>query len=207
MGQGGAPGDCMRLLIVYCHPDPESFAAAVRDRAVAGARAGGHEVDLLDLYAEGFDPVMSCDERRGYHTPVENEVPVADHIARLKAAEGLVFVYPTWWYGQPAMLKGWLDRVFVPGVAFEMPEPNAPIRGGLKNIRVVGAVSTLGAPWWWWTFPMLAPGRRVLLRGVKAICHPRARSFWLGLHEMDSVSEAARIRFLDKVEARLARLR
>ncbi|MEM9762104.1 MAG: NAD(P)H-dependent oxidoreductase [Pseudomonadota bacterium] len=196
----------MRLLIVYCHPDPESFCAALRDRAVAGARAAGHEVDLLDLYAEGFDPVMSCAERRGYHTPIENERPVADHIARLTAAEGLVFVYPTWWYGQPAMLKGWLDRVFVPGVAFEMPEPNAPIRGGLKNIRLVGAISTLGAPWWWWTFPMMAPGRRVLLTGVRAICNPKARTFWLGLHEMDSVGPEARGRFLDKVEARLAAL-
>ncbi|MEM7499066.1 MAG: NAD(P)H-dependent oxidoreductase [Pseudomonadota bacterium] len=197
----------MRLLVVYCHPDPESYCAAVRDRAVAGARAAGHEVDLLDLYGEGFDPVMSCEERRGYHTPVANEAPVAEHIARLKAAEGLVFVYPTWWYGQPAMLKGWLDRVFVPGVAFEMPEPNAPIRGGLRNIRVVGAVSTLGSPWWWWSIPMLAPGRRILLTGVRAICNPKARTFWLGLHEMDSAGDAARARFLDRVEARLARLR
>ena len=197
----------MRLLVVYCHPDPESFTAAVRDTVLAAARAAGHEADLLDLHAEGFDPVMSCAERRGYHTPVENEVPVAPHIARLRRAEGLIFVYPTWWYGQPAMLKGWLDRVLVPGVAFGMPEPGKPIRPGLTNIRLVGAVSTLGSPWWWWTFGMGAPGRRVLLRGVRAICNPKARTFWLGLHEMDSATEAARKRFLARVEARILSLR
>ncbi|MEM6946392.1 MAG: NAD(P)H-dependent oxidoreductase, partial [Pseudomonadota bacterium] len=188
------------------HPDPQSFGAAVRDRVLAGASRAGHEVDLMDLHAEGFDPVMSCEERRGYHTPVENERPVAAHIARLRAAEGLIFVYPTWWYGQPAMLKGWLDRVFVPGVAFEMPLPGQPIRGGLKNIRLVGAISTLGSPWWWWTFAMRAPGRRILLTGVRAICNPRARTFWLALHGMDSATDAQRTRFLDRVEARVAKL-
>ncbi|MEO0822816.1 MAG: NAD(P)H-dependent oxidoreductase [Pseudomonadota bacterium] len=197
----------MRLLVVYCHPDPESFNAAVCERVVRAARGAGHEVDLLDLHAEGFDPVMSCEERRGYHTPVENERPVAGEIARLKAAEGLLFVYPTWWYGQPAMLKGWLDRVFVPGVAFAMPVPGSPIRPGLPNIRLVGAVSTLGSPWWWWTVGMGAPGRRILLRGVRAICNPRASTFWLALHEMDSSNEAKRSAFLDRVERRVSAIR
>ncbi|MEM8623173.1 MAG: NAD(P)H-dependent oxidoreductase [Pseudomonadota bacterium] len=206
MGPTGIAVRAMRLLVVHCHPDPQSFGAAVRDRVLAGASRAGHEVDLMDLHAEGFDPVMSCEERRGYHTPVENERPVAAHIARLRAAEGLIFVYPTWWYGQPAMLKGWLDRVFVPGVAFEMPLPGQPIRGGLKNIRLVGAISTLGSPWWWWTFAMRAPGRRILLTGVRAICNPRARTFWLALHGMDSATDAQRTRFLDRVEARVARL-
>lgn len=196
----------MRLLVVYCHPDPESFNAAVCERVVRAARGAGHEVDLLDLHAEGFDPVMSCEERRGYHTPVENERPVAGEIARLKAAEGLLFVYPTWWYGQPAMLKGWLDRVLVPGVAFDLPEPPRPIGRGLTQVRLIGVISTLGSPWWWWTLVMGAPGRRILTRGLGAICHPRGRTFWLALHNMDHVGPAERARFLDRVGRRMARL-
>ncbi|MGL4728346.1 MAG: NAD(P)H-dependent oxidoreductase, partial [Bosea sp. (in: a-proteobacteria)] len=116
----------MRILLVYCHPCTESFGAALRDTASAALTLAGHEVDLIDLYAEGFDPVMGASERRGYHTPGDIEVPVADHLARLRQAEGLIFIYPTWWYGPPAMLKGWLDRVWVPHATFGMPEKGQP---------------------------------------------------------------------------------
>ncbi len=59
----------MKVLVVHCHPSPESFTAAVRDRVLKGLAAAGHEARLIDLYAEGFDPVMSRQEREGYHTP------------------------------------------------------------------------------------------------------------------------------------------
>ncbi|MFO7854961.1 MAG: NAD(P)H-dependent oxidoreductase [Paracoccaceae bacterium] len=195
----------MRLLVVYCHPVPESFGAALRDKVVGSAEAAGHEVRLRDLYAEGFDPVMSAEERRGYHEPGENERPVAEHVADLRWCEGLIFVYPTWWFGQPAMLKGWLDRVFVPHVAFTMPTETTPIGPGLLNIRLVGAVSTLGSPWWLWT-SLLRPGRNIL-RGVAACCHPKSKRFWMGLHKMDTVPEAARKRYLERVGRRIASLR
>ncbi len=197
----------MRILLVYCHPCPESFVAAVRDTAAAALTAAGHEVDLLDLHGEGFDPVMRADERRGYHTPGENEQPVAAHLARLRACEGLLFIYPTWWYGPPAMLKGWLDRVWVPHATFGMPEKGKPIGRVLTNIRLIGAISTLGSPWWWWRLVMGEPGRRILIRGLRPLVAPGAKRLWLALHEMDSTSEAARRRFLDKVEARLSALR
>ncbi|GGK34644.1 NAD(P)H-dependent oxidoreductase [Salinarimonas ramus] len=196
----------MRVLLVYCHPVPESFNAAVRDRAVGALEAAGHSVDLLDLYAEGFDPVLSADERRAYHEPGVNEAPVAAHLARLKACEALIFVYPTWWYGPPAMLKGWVERVFVPHATFGMPEKGKPISRLLTNIRVLGAISTLGAPRWWWWF-MGMPGRRMLLTGLGVLFAPRCETFWMGLHEMDSASREERERYLDRVSARLKRLR
>lgn len=195
----------MRVLLVYCHPVPESFVAAVRTRAVETLRAAGHEVDLLDLYAEGFDPVLSADERRGYHEPGANEAPVAAHLERLRACEALLFVYPTWWYGPPAMLKGWLDRVWVPHATFEMPKPGKPIGRVLTNIRIVGAISTLGSPrWWWWLIGM--PGRRTLLTGLSVLCAPGCKTFWLGHHRMDSSTPESRARFLDAVAARLGRI-
>lgn len=195
----------MRVLLVYCHPDPESFTAAVKVTAVAALTAAGHTVDLIDLYADGFDPVMRRQERRDYHTPEINEAPVADHLARLKAAEALVLVYPTWWYGQPAMLKGWLDRVFVPHATFTMPTDNKPIMGLLQNLRAIVAITSLGSPWWWWVL-VGQPGRRILLRGIRALCHRRCRTRWLALHRMDEVGDAARKAFLAKVDRELSRL-
>jgi len=101
------------------------------------------------------------------------------------------------------MLKGWLDRVWIPHATFTMPTDGKPIGPVLTNIRIVGAVSTLGSPWWWWTFFMHAPGRRTLITGLKVLCAPRCRTFWLGLHDMDSVTAAKRERFLARVEQRL----
>jgi putative NADPH-quinone reductase len=195
----------VRVLLVYVHPCPESFNAAILARAVETLHAGGHETRVLDLYAMGFDPVMGAQERRGYHTPGENEAPVAEHLAALRWAEGLIFVYPTWWYGPPAMLKGWLDRVWIPHATFRMPENGKPIARVLTNIRVIGAISTLGSPsWWWWVMGM--PGRRTLLTGLGVLCAPGCRTFWLAHHRMDSSTPASRARFLDKVGARLRRL-
>ena len=176
----------MRLLVVYCHPDPESFNAAIRDEAVAALGRAGHEVTLLDLHAEGFEPVMGREERRGYHTRGDNERPVAGHLALLRRAEGLLFVYPTWWYGLPAMLKGWLDRVWVPHATFTMPEDGRPIRPLMTHIRLLGAITTCGAPWWW-SKVVGEPGRRTILRGIRALCARRCRTLWLAHYTMDSL--------------------
>jgi NAD(P)H dehydrogenase (quinone) len=196
----------VRILLVYAHPVPESFNAAVRDRAVASLEAAGHEVRVADLNAEGFDPVMRPDERRAYHDAGVNEAPILAELERLRWAEGLIFVYPTWWYGPPAILKGWIDRVWVPHATFTMPEKGKPIGRVMTNIRLLGAISTLGSPWWWWRL-MGEPGRRILLRGFRPLISPTATTFWLALHEMDSASHARREAFLAKVDRRLGRLR
>jgi hypothetical protein len=97
----------MRILAVYCHPLAGSYCAALRDRALQALRDGGHEVELLDLYAEGFDPVLSPQERSTYLADTAaNLTAVQRHVDLLRWAEGLLFVFPTWFYGPPAMLKG-----------------------------------------------------------------------------------------------------
>ena len=196
----------MRILLVLAHPQRESFAHAVQQRARAGLERAGHEVRLLDLYGIGFDPVMSEADRRDYHTPGLNEVPVADQLAHLRWAEGLVFVYPTWWYSLPAMLKGWIDRVWVPYATFELPQGLAPVQGKMQNIRLIGGFSTYGSPWWWIRLVIGDPGRRIVMKGLRPLCHPRCRSFWLGHYRMDSSTPASRARFLRKVEALAAGL-
>ena len=110
----------MRVLVVYCHPVPDSFCAAVRDAAMAAIRAKGGEVRLIDLYAERFDPVMPAEERRTYNDGAPADPALEPHIEQLQWAEAILFVYPTWWYGLPAMLKGWFDRVWAKDVAFAL---------------------------------------------------------------------------------------
>lgn len=196
----------MRLLVVHAHPVAESFNAALARTVVETARDRGHDVRLIDLHAEGFDPVMSAEERRTYHDPGPPPAELQPHIEALQWAEGLIFVYPTWWYSQPAILKGWFDRVWRPGITFTMPTPTEAMRPALTNVRLIGVVTTLGSPWWFWTWLIGAPGRKIILRGLRFCTAPRTRTFWMGLHEMDTTSEAGRQRYVDRVRARIARI-
>jgi NAD(P)H dehydrogenase (quinone) len=196
----------MNVLVVYCHPVPESYVAALKDAVLAGLAEAGHAVRLVDLYGEDFRPHMSADERRGYHEAGANETPVAEHVANLRWADALVFVYPTWWYGLPAMLKGWMDRAFVPHVAFTMPTETQGIRGNLRNIRRVDVVTTCGATWLL-SKVMGEPGRKTILRGLRSICHPFCRTSYTALYKMDTVSPERRTAHLARVRGRMARLR
>ena len=198
----------MRVLLVYCHPVPGSFSAALRDRAAESLRAAGHTVDLLDLYADGFDPVLSRSERETYLADTQaNLRAVASHVERLRQAEGLLFVFPTWFYGPPAMLKGWLERTWLPGVAFSIPQRKGERAGpGMQHIRWMGCITTSGAPWWWLKV-MGDPGRRLFMRGLRALFAPRCRTLWLQLFSMNNATDEDRARFLQRVGQRLATVR
>src|SRR4029077_5328051 len=157
----------MRVLVVYAHPLSDSFAAALRDAVVAQLGAAGHEVDHCDLYAEGFDPVLTAPERRAYNTANPDLNAVDPYVARLRAAEALVLCFPTWWYGMPAILKGWFDRGWVTGGAFPWPGGGGAIRPALHNIRKFAVVTTYGSPWWLMKLVLRDPVRAVLIGGLR----------------------------------------
>lgn len=194
----------MRLLFVFAHPRDDSFAAAILTAACAGAQARDHETKVIDLYAMGFDPCLTAADHQNYASQIPPDL--APHIAALHWAEGLIFVYPTWWGAQPAILKGWLDRVWRPGVAFHNPTPKTPLRPALTNIRQIGVVTTLGAPWWHWTLLLGAPGRKMLLRGLRVCTARRTKTFWLALYQIDSTTPDQRRAFLAHVAARIGRV-
>lgn len=108
----------MRILLVLAHPLNESFAASVAKTAREALAEAGHAVDLLDLYAEDFEPRLTKAERGGYFDIPYDTSGVSKIVERLKAADGLILVFPQWWFNFPAILKGFFDRVFAPGVAF-----------------------------------------------------------------------------------------
>jgi putative NADPH-quinone reductase len=198
----------MRVLLVYCHPLEGSYNAALRDRALQALREAGHEVELVDLYREGFDPVLSADEKRSYlPDTAANVARVQRHVDLIRWAEGMLFVYPTWIYGPPAMLKGWLERTWLPGVAFTVPKKKGDKQGpGLRHIRWLGCVTTSGSPWWW-LLVLSDPGRRLFTRGLRALMAPRCRVTWLQLFSMNNATDRDRVRFLDRVGRTLAAIR
>jgi putative NADPH-quinone reductase len=187
----------MRVLIVHAHPDADSFNAALCRTVLETLGAAGHETRLIDLYAEGFDPALSREGWRAYEDVARNAEGIEAHVAALRWAEGLVFVYPTWWYGLPAMLKGWLDRVWTPGVAFDLPR-DGPIRPALTNLRKLGVVTTCGASWWL-TQIVGAPGRNLILRGLRFLMAPGCRTLYLAHYRMDASTPGSRAKFRDRV--------
>ncbi len=192
-----------RALILFAHPVAESFSAALHARVVAVLSARGWAVDDCDLYAEGFQPVLGADERRAYHDCPPEESAVADHVARLRAAEALVMVFPVWNFGYPAILKGYLDRVFLPGVSFVIE--NGRPRGNLHGIRRLAAVTTYG------TTRLRAavlgdPPRRSVTRHLRAVVHPRARMRYLAQYDMNRADAGRRAAFLERVGREMERI-
>lgn len=197
----------MRLLVVFCHPDPESYGAAIYRTACEALRAAGHELRVIDLYAEGFDPVFTRAEKQTYLSDTaQNIAGVAAHVEALRWAEGWVAIYPTWFYGLPAMLKGWLDRVWLPGVTFQVASSKKrTIRGELQNIRRFVGITTSGSPWWWLRV-IGDPGRSLLMKGLRPLYARGCRMSWLQLHDMNHVTAAEREAFLAKVDRTLRTL-
>lgn len=196
----------MRALVVYCHPSPTSFNAAIRDLVLEKLAAAGAEVRLADLYAREFSPVLTTPEWTGYLDCPANQAPVAEDVANIAWCDTLIFVYPTWWYGLPAMLKGWLDRTLLPDVAFLMPDGvNKTIRPGLTHITRLGVFTTCGASWWL-TKLVGSPGRRTLLWGVGLICAKGVKTVFAAHYLMDSSTPESRKKHLARVAARMDRL-
>lgn len=193
----------MRVLYLYCHPLPESFHAAIRERALAGLAAAGHEVDMLDLYADGFDPVMSAQARRDYHDLTRNQAGLEGYIERLRAADAMVVQFPVWSFGPPAMLKGYFDRMLKPGVAFDLSDP-ANVKQLLGNIKRIAGIATYGRPRWN-AIVIGDPPRKMVTRYLPAVTGWAARAQYHALYHMNVATETHRMAFMERVRNAMAR--
>ncbi len=192
----------MRVLYLYCHPLADSFHAALRERALAGLSGAGHSVDLCDLYAEGFDPILSAEGRRSYHDTTRNRLGIETYVERLQAAEGLVLQFPVWSFGPPAMLKGFVDRLFMPGVGFDISDPGNVRK--LLNYRRLAGITTYGRPWSR-AFAVGNPPKAWLTRYLRLMGKGFVRTDYLALYHMNVASDAKRAAFMAKVERTMAR--
>lgn len=194
----------MRVLVLYSHPVETSYQAALHTEVVARLKAAGHEVDDCDLYAEGFDPVLSREERLGYHDVTTNQIALKSHIDRLMRAEALVLCFPTWCFGLPAMLKGYCDRVFMPGVAFDISDP-ANVRPSLTHLKRIAAVVTYGRPRWvaWW---MGDPPRKIVTRYLHRLTGGKAKVDYHAYYHMNIATRPELDRFRQRVGSAMAKL-
>ncbi len=199
----------MNVLVVHAHPDPESYGAALRDAAVRGLEAAGHDLTLIDLQADDYEPCLTRADYEAYEEvgrpdgPGHHDPMVQQHIDAVRRADALVFVYPTFWSGLPAVLKGWIDRTILPGVGFSV-KTNGSIRGELRHVRHVIGITTYGSPR---PYRLIVgdAGRRSL-RLLRRSAGLRCRFRWLSLDTLDGRSDDDRSAFIGRVESELAQL-
>src|SRR3954451_1289799 len=195
----------MRALVVVSHPSASSYTKALAAAAIRGLERAGHDVEELDLHALGFQPAMTKAERDAYHgTDPMVDPLVRQSAAAVRRADMLVFVYPTWWGGLPAMLKGWLEKTMVPGVAFVFDSHNK-VRPGLQSVQRIVGISSYGSKRPYVTL-VNDNGRRVLLRALRLNTGWRTRRTWLGFYGIDTSTVDERNAFVRRVERTMAAL-
>ena len=187
----------MRVLVITAHPLETSFVAGLRRRVVEVLSAGGHDVDDLDLHAEKFDPVMSAAMLGDYVDTSKNRREVAPYVDRVLAADALVLVYPVWFDGLPGILKGFFERVFLPGVSFRIDE-NSLFHPMLWNVKRLAAVCTYGE-----CRAHISlkgdPPRRFVKQNIGGVIAPGAPIDYFGCYDMNFTTASQRARFLGRV--------
>ncbi len=192
----------MRVLVLHSHPVEESYGKALYRQTLESLTRAGHEVDACDLYAENFDPVLSRHDRLVYHDYPENISLVEPYVERLEQAQALVICTPVWNFGFPAILKGYFDRVWLPGVSFDLVD--GKVQSRLRHIRKLGAVLTYGAT------PFRAfvagnPPKKIVKRVLRAQINPLNPVTFLAHYDMNNCTPETRAAFLAKVKSAMER--
>jgi len=193
----------MKCLIVTTHPLSNSLCKLLTDSVVSKLTEMGNEVVLEDLYADGFNPVLTKVERESYYKDQYDTSAISQYTRRLQEAEGLVLLFPTWWFSFPAMLKGWFDRVWGPGIAYDHASDLGAIKPCLDELRQVLVVTTLGAPWWVDRLLMRQPVKKVVKFALLGACAKKSRLTYLSLYNSEKLNIKGIEQFKGKINRAL----
>lgn len=195
-----------RFVVVLAHPLKESLCAHLSALTASLITNAGHDLQVVDLYERDFDPRLTSSERQGYYAAKHDTRAISEDAETLKTADVLVLIFPTWWFGLPAILKGWIDRVFVPGVAYDHAPDFGRMIPRLTTLQSCLAITTLGSPWWIDWLIMFRPVRRVLSRAIIGACAPKAHFSMLSFYKTENVAPDQLAAFELKLKAKLQKL-
>lgn len=154
-----------RILVILGHPNDESLCCSLAKSYIDGARASGNEIQFIALGQLAFDPVL----HGGYASPQVLEPDLEAAQAAISWAQHLVFVYPIWWGAMPALLKGFIDRVFLPGFAFKYRE-GSHLWDRLLSGRSAQLIVTMDSPPWYFRWISRMPGHNQMRRTILEFC-------------------------------------
>jgi NAD(P)H dehydrogenase (quinone) len=195
----------VKCLVVVAHPITDSLCHTVARVVIQTLTEAGHEVQVEDLYQTEFAPTLTVSERQSYYSPSFDAAAVQSQAERLLAAEALVLVFPTWWFGFPAILKGWFDRVWAPGIAYDHATNLGPIKPRLHRLQRALAITSLGSPWWVDRLLLRQPVKRILKTALFGTCAPACRFEMLSLYKAERLGAKEIKVFCSRVHRTLAR--
>ncbi len=198
-------GATLTVLVVTAHPLRDSLCGLFTEQVVGSLNALGYDVTVENLYANQFDPVLSIDERTTYYNKEYDSSAVSAEIERLVNADALVLIFPTWWFGFPALLKGWFDRVWAPTVAYDHATDFGPIQPRLINLKKAFAITTLGAPWWVDYLILWRPVKRTLRFALLGACTNKCKLKFLSFYQCESVGSGKLAIMKKQIESELIR--
>ncbi len=198
-----AQGNTVNCLVVLAHPLESSLCKHLADKTIRHLKNKGYNVIVKDLYKESFNPVLSQQERESYYEKVFDQSELASDIEQLKKAESLVLIFPTWWFGFPAILKGWFDRVWAPGHAYEHASNYGPIKQCLNNLKEMKVITTLGSPWWVDTFILRKPVNKILKIALLGACASNCKFKMLSLYNSEKLTTKRIDKFINTIESKI----
>jgi len=190
----------MNCLVVLAHPLENSLCRHFSDETISHLESKGYDVTVKDLYQEQFNPVLSESERKSYYANKFDVNQVGEDITQLKNIESLVIIFPTWWFGFPAILKGWFDRVWAPGHAYNHASDLGAITPCLDNLKEVKVITTLGSPWWVDVFVLWKPVNRILKIALLGTCTKGCKFKMLSFYNSENASRSRVNSFVKKIK-------
>jgi NAD(P)H dehydrogenase (quinone) len=195
----------MRVLVVFNHPFEKSYCNAILQSVTKGLQNGDHEVDLIHLDNDKFNPAMSAADLKAFvnHSPVDPQV--IHYCNRVEKADHLIFIFPIWWDIMPAMTKGFIDRVLSPGIAYDHHPRGFGLVPLLDKLKGVTIITTMNKPAILYSFFIGNLIKKVMLRSVfKTMGYKNLD--WISHCRVKSVSHQKRVQWLNDLEKRFALL-
>lgn len=195
----------MRTVIVFNHPNQGSYCNAILQSVAKGLQNANHEVDLMHLDNDEFNPAMSKADLKAFvdHQPIDPQV--IDYNERLKKADHLIFIFPIWWDIMPATTKGFIDRVLFPGVVYDHHPRGFGLVPLLKNLKSVTIITTMNKPRILYSLLIGNLIRKTMLRSVFKTMGYKNRH-WISFTSVKSVSQKKRVKWLSNLENRFSKL-
>lgn len=195
----------MRTAIVFNHPYSGSYCNAILESVVKGLENAQHEVDLMHLDKDGFNPAMSEADLKAFveHRPIDPQV--LDYNQRLKKADHLIFIFPIWWDIMPATTKGFIDRVLFPGVVYDHHPRGFGLVPLLKNLKSVTVITTMNKPRILYSLLIGNLIQKVMIKSVFRTMGYRNLK-WISFTSVKSVSHTKRVKWLKRLEKRFSKL-
>lgn len=195
----------MRTIIVFNHPYEGSYCNAILESVIAGLKKSRHDVDLIHLDKDKFNPAMSQDDLKSFlaHKPVDPQV--IDYVNRLKKADHLIFIFPIWWDIMPATTKGFIDRVLFPGVVYEHHPRGFGLIPLLKGLRGITIITTMNKPRIMYSLLIGNLIRKVMIKSVfKTMGYKNLN--WISFTSVKSVRQETRVKWLLDLEKRFSKI-